>query len=173
MMAEELISRLREGDHEAFKILFEMFHAKVFHFYSAKTGEDSAADLTQQTFIKIWKYREGLTTEYSIEQQVFRKSRQIFIDWLRQKARERKHIDTSVQTETISNIPEKEVSLETRDEIETSLKKLPPQRRKVFELKHKQGYSYKEIAQNLGISVKTVDNHLLQASSQLRKQIDI
>lgn len=173
-MAVEIISKLREGDHESYRKVYELFHQKVFGYFLSKTkNEEDAADLTQQSFIKLWKYRNLLTTTCTIEQQIFQKCRQVFIDWLRVKATERKHIDDSADVSLAENQQHVVISFENSNDLESSLNHLPPQRRKVFELKHKQGYSYKEIAHRLGISVKTVDNHLMKATAQLRKQLNL
>ena len=60
---------------------------------------------------------------------------------------------------------------ELRSSLSAALNQLPEKRKKIFELKHIHGYSYKEIAEALGISVKTVDNQLLKAISDLRKSL--
>jgi RNA polymerase sigma factor (sigma-70 family) len=167
----EDILRLKAGDHKVFKKIYDQWSRKVYFYYVKKTGNDDVSrELSQQVFIRLWRYRETISVEYTLDQQLFRKARQIYIDWLRAEATRRKHFADATHIEDEASIP---ADMETRDSIEQSLKHLSPKRRKVFELKHVHGYSYKEIAEVLGISVSTVDNHLLKAASQLRKVFNL
>ncbi len=113
-----------------------------------------------------------LSCELSIDQQLFQKARLIFIDWLRKEATYRKYFSQDMENAIEVNW-QVETNSDFRHHIENSIKSLPPKRRKVFELKHIHGYSYKEIAEFMGITVKTVDNHLLKATSQLKKVLNL
>lgn len=172
-MSSENLLRLKDGNHQVFNAIYEEWHRKVFYYFLQKTNDENAAqELTQQTFIKFWKYRSLLTFEHTLEQQLFQKARLIFIDWLRKEATYRKYFSQDTGHTTASDLYT-ETNIEFRNTIEQSLKKLPPKRRKAFELKYIHGYSYREIAEFMGITVKTVDNHLLKASSQLKKVFNL
>jgi RNA polymerase sigma factor (sigma-70 family) len=165
------ILRLKEGDHQVFKLIYEASSHKVFFYFLKKTGsEDVSKELGQQVFIKLWTYRQTVSVEYTIDQQLFQKAGLIFIDWLRAEARQRSRFCANAD---ISEEAFQTSSNEIRQDIQESLNTLSPKRRKVFELKHIHGYSYKEIADFLGITVRTVDNHLLKATSQLRKVFNL
>lgn len=139
-----------------------------YYFLKKQNDEYVAKELTQLTFIKIWRYRSGISSELSIDQQLFQKARLIYIDWLRKEATYRKHFTS----EEIQRLPA-HVNAWEISELKQALNFLPEKRKRVFELKHIHGYSYKEIAEYLNISVKTVDNHLLKATAQLRKTFNI
>ncbi len=173
-MPVETILKLKQGDHLIFKMVYEEWSRKVFHYYLGKSdNEEVSKELTQLVFIKFWNYRDSLSTEHSLDQQLFQKARLIYIDWLRAEATRRKYFTTEIPSETPNAGSPLNVELEIREELEYSMNKLSPKRRKVFELKHIHGFSYKEIADSLGIKAKTVDNHLLKASSQLRKVFNL
>ena len=165
-----MISSIRTGSHQAFTDLFDEWKQKVYQYFLKKTrSQEEAKELTQQLFIRIWKYREALDEDLSLDRQIFQKANQVFIDWLRLRASLRKLVSA-----TDTAVPEcKEPAIYTDAELGDSLRaaigRLPPQRRRVFELKHVHGFSYQEIADSLQISVRTVDNHLLKAIGQLRK----
>jgi RNA polymerase sigma factor (sigma-70 family) len=170
----EDILRLKAGDHEVFKKIYNQWSRKVYFYYLKKTSNDEVSrELSQQVFIKLWRYRDAVSTEYTLDQQLFQKARLIYIDWLRAEATQRKHFAgaTHIEEEAVTISPVSDI--EMQQSIEESLKHLSPKRRKVFELKHIHGYSYKEIAEVLGITVSTVDNHLLKAASQLRKVFNL
>ncbi|RYY31194.1 MAG: sigma-70 family RNA polymerase sigma factor [Chitinophagaceae bacterium] len=173
-MPFEDISKLKEGDHQVFKTLYEHWNPRVYYYFLKKTNsEDFSKELTQLVFIKLWNYRASLSSDLSIDQQLFQKARLIFIDWLRTQATQRKHFVSDPGTVDEPAIDSVGPGFEAGQNMEYSINRLPPKRRKVFELKHIHGYSYKEIAEHLGITVKTVDNHLLKAASQLKKVFNL
>lgn len=161
---------LKEGCHQMFSLVFETFWDQIYHYQLKKTKDvDSAIELTQQVLVKLWRYRASMDEELTIEQQVFQKCKQVFIDWLRSEAKKRIYqveLDNSFDIAD-DHIPEFAYSL--KHDVYKAIQTLPPKRKEIFELKHIHGYSYKEIAENLGISVKTVDNQLLKANIHLRK----
>lgn len=168
------IHQLKNGGHSAFKNIYEEWSRKVFYYFLQKTeNEDNAKELTQQVFIKLWKYRGSLLPELTIDQQIFQKARLIYIDFLRRQATQRKYFWGSLEDAPEIPVFNTVSDLESRENIRTSLNSLPPKMRKVFELKHLHGYSYKEIAEYLGITIKTVDNHLLKATSHLKKVFNL
>lgn len=159
------------GDQKAFRDFYLLWEARIYTYFLNRTEDYiQSQELTQNTFIKLWEYRSTLSTEYNLETQLFRKAKLIYIDWLRIQAsmRKRKTAELDYATAnaaaaisvTPSSLPEK---------IEKAISHLPPMRQKVIRLSHIQGYAYKEIAQQLNISEKTVDNHIHKALKQLRQ----
>ena len=167
-----MISNLKEGDHKVFTDVFDAWKHKVYHYFLKKTKQEEAAkELTQDTFIKLWKYRQQIEPTISIDQQIFQKARQVYIDWLRKEASFRQHFESPENIPIDSISPVYSHRHELRDAIHSALNSLPEKRKKIFELKHVYGYSYKEIASLLGISTKTVDSQLLKALTHLRKTL--
>lgn len=157
-------------DELFFKDIFNKNYDRIYTAFLRKTQCESVADdLTQQTFIKTWQYRSSFDFSLSTELQLNRKAKLVFIDWLRKEAHQRK-LKSAIEFSYSS----KDYSLskfELTDTIEAALKKLPPMRKKVFQLAYIQGFSRKEIAQTLNISPKTVDAHIAKALPQMRKAI--
>ncbi|WP_207510538.1 RNA polymerase sigma factor [Longitalea luteola] len=167
-----MLSSLKEGNHNAFTDVFDIWKHKVYSYFLKKTKQaEIAKELTQDTFIKLWKYRAQMDEAMGLDQQIFQKARQVYIDWLRKEASYRQHFYTPENILTQSSSTGHNNSHEIRDAIHSALNRLPEKRKQIFELKHVHGYSYKEIAQLLGISTKTVDSQLLKALSQLRKTL--
>lgn len=165
-----IIEEIINGNQRAFHEFYCLWDERVYYYFLKKTRcEANAKDLTQQTFIKFWKYRSLLSTDYTLETQLLQKAKLIFIDWLRKEATREKLYEAEIQ------FCQDKQSAETPDNrsynLENALERLPYMRRKVIELSHLQGYKYKEIADKLHISVKTVDNHVHQALKQLRQYL--
>ncbi|MCH5599648.1 RNA polymerase sigma factor [Niabella ginsengisoli] len=139
--------------------------ACFFFFRKRIDNETDAEDLTQQTFIRLWQYRGSLSDNHLMETMLFQNARMVFIDWLRKEATERKRrLAAENNCERICFNPQPDYT-----ELQIALKSLPPARQNAIRLRHLEGYSYKEIATQMNISVKTVENHVRLALIQLRK----
>lgn len=166
------ISLIKDGNEKAFKQLYDLFHIKLFHYFlKRKQPHDIATELTQCTFIKIWQYRGSLTDTCTIDTQVFTTANSVLIDHIRMQARQNNlqatlsiHINELQRQETAPQLQ----TFEKANYIHTYIAQLPPVRKKVIELKLVYGYSNKEIAHQLSIAVKTVEDHITKALRTIR-----
>ena len=150
-----------------FEKIFEEHYEMVYAGFFKKTKvHETAQDLTQLTFIKVWNYRESFDPSIPVRVQVLRKAKFIYIDWLRQEAylRERQQELTANQLQSII-----EINVDLKDQLDYAIEQLPDVRKKVFTLSYLEGYSTKDIASELNISPRTVENHLYRAVKALRK----
>lgn len=160
---------MSEFNQAFFETIYFENYDRLYSAFLKKTGSDIAAqELTQLTFIKVWEYRHSYNFDLSPELQLNRKAKLIFIDWLRKEAHLRK-LAGKLQTFSVSENPSNKIELS--DALQTAIKQLPPVRKRVFTLAYIDGLSQKEIAESLGISVKTVDAHVQKALKQLRKNL--
>lgn len=168
------IYALQQGDSVAFQQVYAQYCDKVYFYFKKKTGvAEDARDLLQTSFLKLWQYRTSLSGEYNIEQHLFHIAKTVLIDYLRKENKraqlQRNMAAKSHQADAINPSPFYGIAAQ----LTAALSAMPHTRRKVFELNRLQGYSYKEVAQLLSISVKAVDNNLAKALQQLRKQFII
>lgn len=164
------VTAVKEGTELAFTTLFNEFHSKLFRFFQKRVGQhDVARELTQLTFIKIWKSRHTLSIEHSIDVQCFTIASSVLIDHIRMCATE-KHsmVVEDLENSASSVMVHADGSFETTDYLEAATSQLPPVRKNIFLLKVLHGYSNKEVAEQLSISVKTVEDHYSKAIRQLR-----
>ena len=166
-----MIDAIKRGDELAFRQVYDQFGAKVHGYFMKKTrSAEDARDLVQTTFLKLWKYRTSLSSEYLLEQQLFHICRTVYIDYLRKQARMLKVVDNRIRQlpEAVPNVSIS-TDFDIRSRLAAALADMPELRKKVFEMNRLQGYSYQEIARHLSISVKSVDNNLAKAIKFLRK----
>lgn len=167
------VQRLRQGNEKAFVEMYHYFNGKVFNFLVKKVRDAEAAkELTQQCFIRIYQYRESLSDEHPLEKQVFITARSVLLNHLRmedrKKARELQYIQQQLP-EGESTISSVTGNFETNDLLEKILLHLSPVRKQIVLLKLHRGLSNKEIAAELSISVKTVENHITKAHHHMRE----
>lgn len=155
-------------NEEGLKDLFHKYYGKLYSNFLAKTkAPDIASDLTQETFIRLWKYRASFSNDIAPDVQLYRKAKQVLIDWLRREAHQRK-----IAQEIGRYKPDKETSkLELTDLLKKAIDQLPAMRRKVFLMSYVDGFSNREIAEELKISIRTVEGHVQKALYELRKSL--
>ena len=164
------ISALKEGDSSVFSDLFNEYHRKVYFYVLSKTHSSYIAEeATQITFIKLWDYRQRLEESEPVSKLIFHIAKATFIDLLRKEAVKERILkqEKPVESDTASifdTIEARELLIRIRKVVHN----MPPMRRKVFELSRYEFKSHKEIADQLSLSVKTVENHMSLAINHLR-----
>ena len=167
LMSEEndtlLVSRLRNSDVKAFEILFHKYSGKLYRFSSSllKNEEDSK-EIVQEVFFRIWNKRSEINCSKSFKSFIFTISYNLIIDQLRLRLKDKKYRKFLIDYfDTHSFEIKSEIDLEILNKhIELAVEEIPKKRKQIYKLSRERGYSHKEIAQVLGISVKTVENQI-------------
>ncbi|WP_276483052.1 RNA polymerase sigma factor [Paraflavitalea pollutisoli] len=171
-----LITDIKKGDQVAFQAVYDVFHAKLFHYFLKRIRtEEWAKELTQQVFIKLWQSRHTLTEAHTVDAQLFTIANSIYIDYLRKQAVERRYhceLDDNLD-EHSTLVYHSHQDYETADYLHAVSEDLPPVRKNVFILKVDKGYSNKEIAEKLSVSIKTVEDHYSKALKHVRSIVMI
>ena len=163
------VTAVKEGTETVFTALFNEFHSKLFRFFQKRIGEhDVARELTQLTFIKIWQSRHTLSIDYPMDVQCFTIAASVLIDHIRMSNADKRAVRTE-EIETAGTLMvQADGSFENTNYIEIATQRLPPVRKQIFLLKVLHGYTNKEVADELSISIKTVEDHYSKAIKQLR-----
>ncbi len=167
-----LFNRLREGDAAAFDALFRMFYAElVVTANRFLRNQEEAEDLVQDLFFRLWSNRENLPENLSsVNGYLHRSARNRSLNVLRDQNR------IPVDDEEISpnlaagGLPSDGLTQDDlRQRINQAIDRLPERCRLVFTMSKLEEMSQREIAESLGISVKTVENQMTRAYRFLRK----
>jgi RNA polymerase sigma-70 factor (ECF subfamily) len=166
---------IKDGDHDAFIEVYNGMHIKIFRFFLKRVVvHDTAKDLTQQCFIRLWQFRHTLSYDYPLEKQVFIIARSLLINHLKKESTQRRlravH-GRSVEKEVLQPV-EREL-FGKASEVNAAIETLPPVRKRVIILKTFHGCTNKEIAQQLEISVKTVEDHVTKAFRHIRQIVAV
>ena len=165
-----LLSRIAAGDNEAFKTLFEMSYPKVKIFLvKFLKDENTAEDISQDIFVKIWTYREALPDIRSFNTYLYRMTRNAALNHLRGN-----HSKIDISKMSVLDDKDIEAEYQTKEKellIRLTVEHMPPQRQRIFKMSREQGLSNDDIALKLGISKKTVENNITLALKDLRDVI--
>jgi RNA polymerase sigma-70 factor (family 1) len=162
---------IQQGSRKAFEQVYHKYHERFFLYVLKQTSsQELAREVVQLAFIKLWEKRGQLSSDYPVEVQLARIVRTTLIDQLRKQAVARKAADRLSQRGlTLAAPTEPYLEKELRIRINHIVSQLPPVCRKVYLLSREEELSYKEIAQLLSISPKSVENHIAKALRLMRR----
>ncbi len=169
-----LIEQLRDGSKEAFKSIFDTYAAKIYAFaLSYLKNEEDAEELLQDVFLKIWEIRADLDSSKNIKALLFKICINLIYDLIRRKNIELAYLDYSAKNyHSESDSTWHEVIYNDMLSNLTKLVALMPEQRKhIFKLSKEEGFSNDEIAQQLKLSKRTVENQLYRALSFLKDKL--
>lgn len=172
-ITQSQVAALRQGDEAAFDAVFRQWYAPLCHYAARLTDGDmdEAEDLVQQVFVKIWEQRGRLDIAWSLKAYLYKTVHNAALNRLRAANTRSKYFDyNATQLENTSVQPD-DTSSELAECLQKALDLLPPQCRHVFELSRFEELKYREIADQLGISIKTVETQMGKALRILRLQL--
>lgn len=131
---------------------------------------DQAEEVVQEMFFNFWQKKEKLDINISIEAYLFRSVRNSCLNYLKHlKIREEHRLATNHELrKKEQEIHDSVVALELQERIENVIDQLPPERKKIFKMSRYEELKYKEIAEKLNLSVKTVEAQMGKALKYLR-----
>lgn len=171
----ELIQSLKAGNPLAFKKVFVLYERKLQFFVFSLTKSDYISEeIVQEVFTKVWTLRESLDPARSFESFIFTMTRNMTYNYLRDASRResiRQELWTNIAAQH-QNVESDVILAEYNDIVDDIVRNLPQQKRSIYELSRQQGKSNSEIADILGISKKTVKNHLWKTMTIIRSQLE-
>ncbi len=171
----QLIERVRDSDQEAFRFLFEKYQPLLFrHIVYTLQDVDTAHDIVQETFVRVWKRRSSLQPDLPFLSLLFRIGRNLVLDAAKHTAVQKKY-EAEVGNALLpgSHDPEEALHVKMLEEriVEIVRMRLSPRCREIFLLSRMEGMSHAEIGEQLGIGIKTVENQITRALNALRKYL--
>lgn len=163
---------LRIDNERAFDDLFRTWYEPLVRYaFTFTDGDlDEAEELVQETFAKFWAQHETFDVQHSVKAYLYRMVHNLALNRLRsQRIQERYTIHQTRQMAQEYEAPKDDPELQ--DRVRNVLQSLPAQCRHVFELSRFESLKYREIADQLGISIKTVETHMGKALRIMRQEL--
>lgn len=170
-----------QGDENEYVILFHEYYASLCRYSKRYVGrKDLAEDIVSETFFIIWKKRKKLDIKSSLKSYLFQAVYKNSLNYLRKQKKmdlledyqslyiKRPEMFSGSTNDSPSDILMiKDLGERIRDGVE----QLSPQQKTTFKLKRYEGKKNKEIAEIMGLSIKTVEMHMAKAMLSLRNYL--
>lgn len=167
----ELSVAIRNGDHKAFKTFYDAHYDALYRFMVSRGMSNAEAqDLVQKAFVMIWEKRDGIDETKSLRAYLFQIAYSRMLNHVEYQS---KFNDEDPPDDDISpKTPDSDIDYsELLAFVRRAIKNMPEKRGQVFESCFMNQYTYKETAEAMDVSVKTVENHMTLAFKDLRASL--
>jgi RNA polymerase sigma-70 factor (family 1) len=166
-----IIKELKKGDVLAFDLIFNKYHKKVYHFsLSYLKNKEDAEDVVQEVFMNIWKFRDQINDYYVFSKYIFKITYNTTCKKFRKRASDKRQME-EVFKDVLFEDNSTNLEIEYDNLLNTTsllIERLPPRQKRIFLLKFNNQMDSEQIAKQLNISKKTVENYLAKAKKSLR-----
>ena len=181
MLENSIKSGLLKGDEQTYEYLFRHYYGSLCS-YAIRYLErkDLAEEIVSETFFKLWIKRKELQIEGDVKPYLFQAVYKNSLNYLRKQKTETlavEHLQHShvneQSTRILEDYSERDslILKELEGKIEQAVKNLPEQAQRVFTLKRYDGLKNREVADQLGGSVKTVEMHMTRSLLFLKNEL--
>ena len=173
----DLVTRVCQGDSEAFRLIFERYSRPVISFiFDMVNDRGLAEELTQETFVRAYRAINTMRRDTKLSTWLFGIARNVARESLRARTRANSHLD--IADKSVMDLSDRKpapveglLSKELNDVIRRSLAALDEDKRLVFTLKVLHQCSYEEIAAITGFSIAKLKTDLHRARAEMRRRI--
>ena len=160
---------------KCFEALFKAYSGRIYNYVLHLSGGDryKAEEVTQIAFMKLWTKRDEITDMESMQSLMYVIARNTFLDIIEHEAVEYSYFNYILKNQkSHDNVTEETVDYNfLMGYILKIVEELPPVRRTVFRKHRDEHLTYRQIADELGISVNTVEIHMMLALRYIREQL--
>lgn len=166
-------ARIRESDPAALEAFFRAVHAPLVRYAARFVPDAGAEDVVQDAFVRIWNGRERIDPSQSLKAFAYRTVRNLCLNRIRDgKTRETLLAERYEPHAHAMPSPDDELD---RSDLAVRLREwigeLPDRQREALELSRFEGLTHEEVAEAMGVSPRTVNNHLVKALRTIRDRV--
>jgi len=173
------IQGLSQGDREVFRRAYVQYYNMLYHLCMEYIhNQQVAQELVQDTFMKLWEIRRNLNSDTNLANFLYTVAKNKCLNYLREQQtirraqNSRDYLESHFSIEALQESGDHWIHFNELEElIRNAIGRMPPGINKAFILSRYDGLKYKEIAQKLNISVKTVEVRISKALAILRKAV--
>ena len=166
-----LLNSLVKNDRDAFEEIFDRYWSRLYIFaYNVLEDKDTCEDIIQEIFISLWERRQEVIID-NLSSYLYSSVKYKIANHFRNGKITENFLGKWVKSLGAKNIEDSIEFKEISFKVEKLINELPEQRRLIFNLSKKNNLSHKEIAEKLGISVRTVKNQVSSALKFIRDSL--
>ncbi|GHB62303.1 RNA polymerase sigma-70 factor [Persicitalea jodogahamensis] len=170
----EIVQAIRQGQESAFEQMFRTYYEPLCRYANTLLKDsDEAEEVTQGLFLTIWEKRSDLEITLSLKAYLYRAVHNHCLNRIKHYGVRETHRAYSLhfQTDSHDSVTEAIYGSELEKRIERAVSKLPEQCQVVFRMSRFEELKYQEIADQLGLSIKTIENQIGKALKIMRKEL--
>lgn len=172
---KSLQQQIASGNQQAFASLFRLLYPRLLSFAMQYVHvKETAEEIANDVFIKLWNRKEYLDQVNNISTYLFVSVKNLSLNYLKQYSHIHVVVENNEGDTNLVNHEDPEQQLEWKEmsfQLSQAIDNLPDQCRAVFKLIKEDGFRYKEVAEILGISPRTVETQLFRAMKKLQSLI--
>ncbi|MEZ5104093.1 MAG: RNA polymerase sigma-70 factor [Draconibacterium sp.] len=174
MDKDKRVKRLMADDKIAVNELYEKYSARLYHFaFGYLKSEPDALDIVQEVFVNLWNNRKNLKKDSNLDAYLFTIARNTIISVFRKKLSEKAYLE-DLRNKVVGNSIDTESKVNYNllvEKIQQLIEQLPPQRKRIYIMCKEKGYTNQSVADELNISLKTVEDHMTKARKFLKENL--
>ncbi|MDZ7780738.1 MAG: RNA polymerase sigma-70 factor [Gemmatimonadota bacterium] len=165
--------KIRESDAAALEAFFRAVHGPLVRYATRFVAESTAEDVVQDAFVRLWESRARIDPGQSLKAFAYRTVRNLCLNRIRDAKTQEKLLSERYEAPTVSAPePDEELAREDfADRLRGWIAELPERQREALELSRFHGLSHEQVAEAMGVSPRTVNNHLVKALHAIRDRV--
>jgi len=172
----KLVKSTISDKEQTFELVFRRYYVRLCGYANKFIGNTAESEgIVQEAFLKIWEKRDSLNMDDDIRPYLFKSVQNLSLNFIEHKKVKDNYY--SVIEEVYKSQKENYQTYESviynelQSKVDGAISSLPERCREIFHMSRDEGLKYHEIAQKLGISVKTVETQMSRALLKLRKEL--
>lgn len=168
-----LFDKIKNDDFQAYEIIFRRYYQELFRFaYNYLRDDAPAEEMAQEVFLYIWEKRQQIEIKTTLKTYLYSAIKNKCLNYIKFELPRKNELEESHMQMLVTSQPEKRENDERLKKfIDRAIDQLPNKCRQVFVLSRSAGLTYEEIAEDMDISVKTVENQMSIALKKLRESL--
>lgn len=170
---QELFDGLKRHEITAFEMIFKSYYQPLCNYaYSYLQDREEAEEVVQSTFLSVWEKKDSLEVR-SLKSYLYAMVRNASLNMIKHQKVKQRHAgeELALSPQSEEAVDNMMASTELEKRIATALTFLPEQCRLIFKLSRFEELKYAEIADQLNLSIKTVENQMGKALKIMREQL--
>jgi len=168
-----LVRQLQKNDQQAFELIFDKYRKKLYYFTLGYLhSQAETEEIIQNVFLSLWENRDMLNEVYSLQNFLYKVTVNHIYNYLKHELVRKKYADQiSGQNHEDNNSEESILMNDLQHAIDSLVDELPLQQQVIYKLSRHDGLTHAEIAHNLGLSIRSVENQIYRALKFIRGKL--
>lgn len=168
-----LFEKVKKDDLSAYEILFKKYYKELYRFaYNYLREQAPSEEMAQEVFLYLWEKREQIDIKTTLKTYLYSAVKNKCLNFIKYEVPRRHELEENHLALMVTHQPENSGDPEImRKYIAEAIDQLPTKCKQIFVLSRNAGLTYEEIAEEMEISVKTVENQMSIALKKLRETL--